>query len=274
MALDTQQPTIPAAPAVSTTEATNAKMLTQSVGKLVEALQGGNVDVVAAINAITSAITASIIGGTTGATANRVLVAKGTGGFALQASSASIDPTTGTLTILGVGDTGFEIGRVDGNASSPFIDFHSGATAVDYDVRLLATGGSGVAGGGTLAITAATFTYNANAVLHAAGGTNLTGGFSATSDNDGSKSSGTYTPVFTEGNLKRITNDGAFTLGVPSGEGTCVIQMTNGASAGTVTTSSYTKVTGSTLTTTNGDDFLLFIAVVNGFSHLNVVALQ
>jgi hypothetical protein len=106
------------------------------------------------------------------------------------------------------------------------------------------------------------------------GGINLTGGFSATSDNDGSKSSGTYTPVFVDGNIKRITNDGAFTLGVPTGEGTCVIQMTNGASAGTVTTSSFTKVSGDTITTTNAHDFFLFITKINNFSHLFVQALQ
>lgn len=52
----------PSAPAVSTTEATNAKMLTQTVGKLVEVLGTGNVDVVAAIEAITAAVTAALVG--------------------------------------------------------------------------------------------------------------------------------------------------------------------------------------------------------------------
>lgn len=53
-----------------------------------------------------------------------------------------------------VGNAGIEHGRVDGVASTPYIDFHSGATAVDHDVRLLASGGTGANDGGTLNIDA------------------------------------------------------------------------------------------------------------------------
>jgi hypothetical protein len=59
-----------------------------------------------------------------------------------------------------------EIGRVDGVASTPYIDFHSGATVVDYDTRIIASGGTGVAGGGTLDIKAANVMINANKVWH------------------------------------------------------------------------------------------------------------
>lgn len=45
-----------------------------------------------------------------------------------------------------------EIGRVDGVSSTPYIDFHSGATASDFDSRILATGGTGVSGQGTIQI--------------------------------------------------------------------------------------------------------------------------
>ena len=48
----------------------------------------------------------------------------------------------------------FEIGRTDGVASTPYLDFHSGATAVDYDCRLIASGGNGTAGNGELIIYA------------------------------------------------------------------------------------------------------------------------
>lgn len=51
-----------------------------------------------------------------------------------------------------------EIGKSNGSTSTPFIDFHSGATVVDYDVRLLASGGTGTSGGGTLTIGAASLT--------------------------------------------------------------------------------------------------------------------
>ncbi|MGB1214771.1 MAG: hypothetical protein ACPG4X_15505 [Pikeienuella sp.] len=97
---------------------------------------------------------------------------------------------------------------------------------------------------------------------------------SYTSDNDGTQSSGTYTPAVSGSNIKRIVNGGAFTLGVPSGEGTFAVQVTNNSSAGAITTSGYTAVKGDSLTTTDGDDFMLFITVVNSFSVLNVVALQ
>ncbi|RWB65452.1 hypothetical protein [Mesorhizobium sp.] len=107
---------------------------------------------------------------------------------------------------------------------------------------------------------------------------NLTKGFTATGYSAGTKSSGTFTPDPANGNLQYATNGGSHTLAPPStGSGnalTMVIQYTNNGSAGAITTSSFTKVTGDTLTTTNGDDFLFHITVLNGFSHLNVVALQ
>lgn len=43
-----------------------------------------------------------------------------------------------------------ELGRQDGIASTPFIDFHSGSTNVDFDVRLIASGGTGSNAGGVL----------------------------------------------------------------------------------------------------------------------------
>ncbi len=87
--------------APSTTEATNATQMTQVLGKLVDglALQGG--DVVAAIEAITAAVTASIIGAQTGVTENRALVSKGTGARALQPTAVSIDPATGNINTNG-----------------------------------------------------------------------------------------------------------------------------------------------------------------------------
>lgn len=107
---------------------------------------------------------------------------------------------------------------------------------------------------------------------------NLTAGFTATAFNAGTKTTGTFTPDPANGNLQRYINGGAHTLAPPStGTGnslTMVAQMTNNGSAGALTTSGFTKVTGDSLTTTNGDDFMFHITVVNGFSHLNVVALQ
>jgi hypothetical protein len=49
---------------------------------------------------------------------------------------------------------GFEIGHRGGTATTPFIDFHSGAVDVDFDARIVAGGGTGVTGGGDLTYTA------------------------------------------------------------------------------------------------------------------------
>lgn len=105
---------------------------------------------------------------------------------------------------------------------------------------------------------------------------NLTAGYTATADDDGTKSSGTYTPDPAGGNLKHIVNGGAFTLAAPTATGdyTLVIQMTNNASAGTTTVSGFSKQSGDNLTTTDGDDFFLFITKINGFTSLIVQALQ
>lgn len=105
---------------------------------------------------------------------------------------------------------------------------------------------------------------------------NITAGYTATADNDGTQSSGTYTPSPVGGNMKRLVNGGAFTLAAPTtaGDYTLVLQMTNNASAGVITTSGFTKETGAIFTTTDGDDFILYIAKINGFTTLHVEALQ
>lgn len=93
MANDAPTPTMnPGGTPISTVEATNARMLNETLGKLIEASGGSAADLVTALNSIASAITASIIGGTTGATANRVLVSKGTAGRALQPTLVTLDP--------------------------------------------------------------------------------------------------------------------------------------------------------------------------------------
>lgn len=111
-------------------------------------------------------------------------------------------------------------------------------------------------------------------VLRADTSDDLTAGFTSTSQDQGTKSSGTFTPSFSTGNIQHCTNNGAFTLGVPSGNGTMVLDITNAASAGTITTSGWTRVTGDDFTTTNADEFSCFIKVGNSGSVLNIVAMQ
>jgi len=102
----------------------------------------------------------------------------------------------------------------------------------------------------------------------------LTKGFSNSTHNAGTQTGGTFTPDPLSNNLQRAVNGGAFTLAPPASDCSIVVQITNNTSAGAISTSGFNAVRGDTLTTTNGDDFMCFIVRVNGFSVLNVVALQ
>ncbi len=106
----------------------------------------------------------------------------------------------------------------------------------------------------------------------------LTAGFSSAAEDAGTKSSGTFTPSPDGGNFQHFTNGGAHTLGVPAKNCAMVLLMKNNSSAGTLTTSGYTKVDGDDLSTTNGDEFFLYVTRYNdgstSFSALTVKALQ
>ncbi len=115
--------------------------------------------------------------------------------------------------------------------------------------------------------------YDAD-ILKADTSDDLTAGFTSTSSNQGTKSSGTFTPTFATRNIQHCVNGGAFTLGVPTGNGSLILDITNNASAGAITTSSYDIVTGDDFDTTNTNAFRCYITVGNAGSHLHVVALQ
>jgi|TARA_R100000479_G_scaffold169171_1_gene110692 hypothetical protein len=106
----------------------------------------------------------------------------------------------------------------------------------------------------------------------------LTAGYSSAAEDAGTKSSGTFTPSPDGGNFQHFVNGGAHTLGVPAKNCAMVLLMKNNSSAGTLTTSGYTKVDGDDLSTTNGDEFFLYITRYNdgstSFSALTVKALQ
>jgi len=102
----------------------------------------------------------------------------------------------------------------------------------------------------------------------------LTAGYACTVHDAGTKASGTYTPDEADGNMQKFINGGAHTLAPPANDCTLVLQQTNNASAGTITTSGFTLVDGDSLTSTNGHDFFLYITNSDSFSSLTVKALQ
>lgn len=75
----------------SAAEAPNAQLLNRQLSAVIEALGDSSDAAVDLITQIAAAIASDIIGGTTGVTANRLLRAKGTGGFALQNSPILCD---------------------------------------------------------------------------------------------------------------------------------------------------------------------------------------
>lgn len=110
--------------------------------------------------------------------------------------------------------------------------------------------------------------------LKADTGDQLTAGFDATNHAQGTVSSGTFTPNPQTSNFYSATNGGAHTLGVPTNPCSLVVEYTNNASAGTITTSGFTIVNGDALDTTNAHVFMLFITVTANKSLLTVVAMQ
>lgn len=158
------------------------------------------------------------------------------GGFYLLVYRSAWDTASGA----------FQLVDLNANASSPL-------TAADIGVSVQAFASTYVKSD-----TTATFSKGYNATPYAAG----------------TKSSGTFTPSAADGNFQTATNGGAHTLGVPTGACSIVILYDNNSSAGAITTSAFTKVTGSTITTTSGHEFLFYITVIGSFSHLHVQALQ
>ncbi len=105
---------------------------------------------------------------------------------------------------------------------------------------------------------------------------NLTAGYTASAPDDGTQSTGTYTPSPVAGNLRYYTNGGAHTFAAPTAAGDyhLTVQITNNASAGSITLSGFSKTSGDDFTTTDGHDFIAYITKINGFTSITVEALQ
>lgn len=105
---------------------------------------------------------------------------------------------------------------------------------------------------------------------------NLTAGYTDTAVDDGTWSSGTYTPSPAGANIRTVTNNGAHTLAAPvaSNSFTMAVLYTNGASAGTITDSGFTFFDGDLFDTTSGHQFLVSIVKIGSVIYGNVKALQ
>jgi hypothetical protein len=178
-------------------------------------------------------------------------------------SGVSGDITVDSIT---VDNGGLHI--LDTNASHDLIIAAGSDLTADRTLTLVTGDGDR-----SLTISGAGTSLVAGTMARLSGGQTLTGGFNATPFSAGTKSSGTFTPDPVNGNLQYAVNGGAHTLDPPATDCSIIIQYTNNASAGAITTSGFTKVDGA-FTTTNGDDFFAVITRLNSFTHLNIVRLQ
>jgi len=127
----------------------------------------------------------------------------------------------------------------------------------------------GVASGGTGATSL-------SGLLQVGTTATTTVGYTFTSYNIGTVSSGTTTPAAANGNYQYYTNNGAHTLASPAADSAMDILVTNGASAGAITFSGFTvgASTGDALTTTNTNKFIISIRRINSISTYLIKALQ
>jgi hypothetical protein len=107
----------------------------------------------------------------------------------------------------------------------------------------------------------------------------LTAGIDSDVQALGTITSGTVTlevDAVAKENFKSLTANGAFTLAPPSTSSSCTIlmQVTNGASAGAITTTGFTIVNGDTYATTSGNDYFFHVKKVGSFTSLTIEALQ
>ena len=115
------------------------------------------------VNAASHTVGSNFIANTTGISTTGFIAATGS-----ITTNGAISSTTGTGRVFIATDSGgsISLGRADGVASAPYIDFNSGATSIDFDARIAVTAGNGTVGAATLTIAAGSL---------AVGNTNVTG---------------------------------------------------------------------------------------------------
>lgn len=91
--------------------------------------------------------------------------------------------------------------------------------------------------------------------------------------------SGPYRVEPEDGNFQQLINDGAFAIYPPRKTSNIVVLVINGATAGSISTGQFTKVTGDVITTSQDNAFLLHVTSIyiddsNWYSRLFVEALQ
>jgi len=146
---------------------TVVELVTTGVANTFTALQTFTAGLTVSSGTLTSGTTNT---GTLGVTGNATI-------------DGNITGQVGGVTVIAMSNNAngsIELGKVNGTGTTPFIDFHAGATATDYDVRLIASGGTGITGQGTLQMEGGRFNLSTANVNLASISTALTVGAAGT----------------------------------------------------------------------------------------------
>lgn len=204
------------------------------------------------------------------------IITPGTSGFPWVSNGAGADPGYQALTAAGIasGAAASNIGTLGGDLSGTLPN--ATLAWISRVASKTETFNNSITWAGTDSTTMTFPSSNGTiAALNIAGQT-LTGGAVVTAANLGTVSSGTLTINCGTVPLQFFTNNGAFTLAAPAADSSCMVLMTNGASAGAVSFSGFSEgsSTGDPLTTTNTQKFTFSIWRINGTAGYRAAAHQ
>jgi hypothetical protein len=158
--------------------------ISSAAGNVSGNFTAGNFQSAGNVNASSALFTGSITAGTLQTTGS------------INAAGGVISSGTGRISFATDAGGSITLGNTSSQgASTPYLDFNTGATSVDYDSRIQGSGGTGVAGKGTLTFTTATAAFSANVT---AGNVTLSSGGALTFP-DGSRQTTAATAGVTTG---------------------------------------------------------------------------